>query len=89
MTGRRVVVTSGAGLLGSFVVEGPHLTAIYDRVLLRALREAAPALWEPKDRLEAENRDLRLQLAGLRNSRSWRMTAPLRRLSRRVWGLRH
>ena len=65
---------------------GAHVGAIHDQVLLRALREFIPARERQHvatvQRLKEENTNLRQHQADLRNSISWRMTKPLRAVSR-------
>lgn len=64
---------------------GPHFHNIYDQVLLRVLKEYAPArekafqgVRKQLSRLTFENTDLNRQLKQLHNSWSWKITAPLR-----------
>jgi glycosyltransferase involved in cell wall biosynthesis len=71
------VALDSAASLDSAV--GPYFQTIYDQVLLRALKEFVTE--KDYQATLAENRDLKLELAHLRSSRSWRVTKPLRRLS--------
>jgi len=60
---------------------GPHFSAIYDQVLLRALKEAVPAM--QKDHEASVKR-----LEDLHHSLSWRITGPLRKVGRALGKLR-
>jgi glycosyltransferase involved in cell wall biosynthesis len=65
---------------------GPYTQAIYEEVLLRALTAYVPNMQKDHEalvkRLNAEIRDLRLQLSEIRSSRAWRLIHPLRTVAR-------
>lgn len=71
---------------------GPHFGAIYDQVLLQALKDFVPAMQKNHDAtvqtLETEIENLRLHLSDLRHSPSWRITGPLRKAGRVLRKLR-
>ena len=71
---------------------GPHSSAIYDQVLLRALSDAVRVMHRDHEaaleKLNVEVRDLRLQLSEIRGSRAWRLIHPIRTVAQTLRSLR-